>query len=242
MKFVRKIFNILLLKLLPRGQYKNYQNYIYNTNTKNYSKIGEHVHLLPPLYLSPQNIELESFTRLQTGVHIITASTQKVVIKKYSVISAETMIVNNTHIPTVGIPQYLSYIGINDVDGRLVIPEDVWVGVRCIILPKAKIGRGCVFGAGTLVNKTYPPYSVVAGVPGKIIGVRFSLEQILKHEASLYPQKERFSKEYLEELFKEKYSNLKVIGLTEIGSIYEDKLLNCKLALGMADYSNASNL
>ena len=52
------------------------------------------------------------------------------------------------------------------------IDEDCWIGSNCSILGGTKLGRGCVVGAGSVVNKEFPPYSVIAGVPAKIIGKR----------------------------------------------------------------------
>lgn len=52
------------------------------------------------------------------------------------------------------------------------IEEDVWVGARCTILPGVTIGRGSVVAAGTVVNKDVPPFSIVGGVPAKIIKSR----------------------------------------------------------------------
>lgn len=216
MRIIKKIFNSFLVRILPRGAYLNYQYFMYNINPKNYTSIGEHVHLLPPLYLNPRNVELESFTRLQTGVNIIASHKQKVTIKKHTSVGAGCILIAGAHIPTVGLPQYLSYTGINDINSHLVIPEDVWIGARCIVLSKAKIGRGCVIAAGAIVNKSYPPYSVIAGVPAKIIGIRFSLDQILQHEKLLYKEEERLDLSYLQTLFTNEYSGLKVIGTDKI--------------------------
>ena len=47
------------------------------------------------------------------------------------------------------------------------------------------IGRGSVIGAGTIVTKSVPPYSVVVGNPGKVIRKRFSDDQIKKHNEML---------------------------------------------------------
>lgn len=52
---------------------------------------------------------------------------------------------------------------------KVVIEDDVWIGIRAIILPGIKIGRGAVIGAGAVVTKDVPPYTVVGGVPAKII-------------------------------------------------------------------------
>lgn len=52
------------------------------------------------------------------------------------------------------------------------IGNDCWIGRRAIILPGVHIGDGCVIGAGAVVTKDIPAYSVVGGVPAKIIKYR----------------------------------------------------------------------
>ena len=59
----------------------------------------------------------------------------------------------------------------------VIIGDDVWIGARAIILPGVEIGNGAVIGAGAVVTKNVPPYSVVGGVPAKIIKCRISKEQ-----------------------------------------------------------------
>lgn len=54
----------------------------------------------------------------------------------------------------------------------VTIGNDVWIGSRVIILPGVTIGDGCIIGAGAVVTKDVPPYSVVGGVPGRIIRKR----------------------------------------------------------------------
>lgn len=51
----------------------------------------------------------------------------------------------------------------------VIIGNDVWIGRRVIILPGVHIGDGCVIGAGAVVAKSIPPYSIVVGNPAKII-------------------------------------------------------------------------
>ena len=57
---------------------------------------------------------------------------------------------------------------------RIVIGDDVWIGTRVIILPGVKIGTGSIVGAGAVVTKDVPPYSVVGGIPAKVIKIRES--------------------------------------------------------------------
>ncbi len=56
--------------------------------------------------------------------------------------------------------------------GKIVIEDDVWIGANVTILPEVTIGHGAVVGAGAVVTKDVAPFSIVAGVPAKVIGVR----------------------------------------------------------------------
>lgn len=54
------------------------------------------------------------------------------------------------------------------------IGKNVWVGARSTILPGASIGDGCVVAAGSVVpGKEFPPNTVIAGVPAKVIKSKF---------------------------------------------------------------------
>ncbi|NEO90351.1 MAG: acyltransferase [Moorea sp. SIO3G5] len=54
----------------------------------------------------------------------------------------------------------------------VIIEDDVWIGAGVRILDGCRIGRGSVIGAGTVLTKSVEPYSVVVGVPGKVIRKR----------------------------------------------------------------------
>lgn len=54
----------------------------------------------------------------------------------------------------------------------IVIGNDVWIGINCVILPGVNIGNGVVIGANSVVTKDIPAYTIVGGVPAKPIGVR----------------------------------------------------------------------
>ncbi len=57
----------------------------------------------------------------------------------------------------------------------IVIEDDVWIGSKATILDGVVIGTGAVVGAGAVVTKSVPPYSIVVGVPAKVIGMRENL-------------------------------------------------------------------
>ena len=54
----------------------------------------------------------------------------------------------------------------------ITIEEDVWIAARCTILSGVTIGKSSIIAAGSVITKDVPPFSVVAGVPGKIISTR----------------------------------------------------------------------
>ncbi|MBD3348108.1 MAG: hypothetical protein GF400_02795 [Candidatus Eisenbacteria bacterium] len=58
------------------------------------------------------------------------------------------------------------------VSAPVEIGEDVWIGGHAIVLPGTLVGRGAVVAAGAVVTGDVPPYSVVAGVPARVIGHR----------------------------------------------------------------------
>ena len=54
-------------------------------------------------------------------------------------------------------------------NGPVHIGDNVWIGDKVTILPNVTIGKGCIIAANAVVTKDIPEYSVVAGIPAKII-------------------------------------------------------------------------
>jgi maltose O-acetyltransferase len=88
-------------------------------------------------------------------------------------------------------------------DKGVIIEDDVWVGTRAIILHGVKVGRGAIIAAGAVVTREVPPYAIVGGTPAKVLKFRFSLEEILRHEETLYQPEQRLPasvlKKYLQD-------------------------------------------
>ena len=61
---------------------------------------------------------------------------------------------------------------------KTIIGNDVWIGARAIIKKGVTIGDGAVIAMNAVVTKDVEPYSIVAGVPAKIIKYRFNNDQI----------------------------------------------------------------
>jgi acetyltransferase-like isoleucine patch superfamily enzyme len=108
--------------------------------------------------------------------------------RRYVGISNNTIILNGGEHELHRVATYP--FGRRVVDG-LILPQrkegvvtdignDVWVGTRAIILGPVKIGDSAVVGAGAVVTRDVPPYSVVAGMPAKVVRMRASDDQIEK--------------------------------------------------------------
>lgn len=113
--------------------------------------IGNYCSFAPTVYISTANHPIDIFTS-----HPITYETWNGIGKK---------------------KRNLGNLG----DRYLKIGNDVWVGQNVIITSGCHyIGDGVVIGAGSIVTKDVPDYTIVVGNPAKIIKYRFSEEIILK--------------------------------------------------------------
>lgn len=245
MKSIKVLYNNIRIKLFLWLIGKENHNMwhrlqqIYNRNMdhSSYGSIDKNCDLGYEMISVPENVFLDNYTRIQSRLTFISYK-GKLRVKKYAAIGAGCIIIPGDHVPTVGVPQYLAgKLHINDVDGEIVVGEDAWIGAGTILLSHCQIGRGAVVAAGAVVSKPVPPYAVVAGVPAKIIASRFTIEQILEHEALLYPTDERMSRENLEKLFYEYFLGKHSIGKSEMSDEDREKLSNIKKELGIQTYS-----
>lgn len=56
---------------------------------------------------------------------------------------------------------------------KTIIGNDVWIGTNVVILDSIKIGDGAIIGAGSVVTKDIPAYSIAVGNPAKVVKMRF---------------------------------------------------------------------
>ncbi|MBQ0073389.1 MAG: acyltransferase [Prevotella sp.] len=70
-------------------------------------------------------------------------------------------------------------------DMPVTIEDGCWIGANVTILKGVTLGRGSVVAAGAVVTKSFLPYSIIGGVPAKLIKMRFTPEQIEEHERLL---------------------------------------------------------
>ena len=97
-----------------------------------------------------------------------------------------TFVLNNEH-PLNTLSTYpfkAKALGMSCVEaqtkGGIIVEDDVWIGYRATILDGVRVCQGSVVASGAVVTKDVPPYSIVGGVPAKVIGMRFDRETVDK--------------------------------------------------------------
>lgn len=76
--------------------------------------------------------------------------------------------------------------GSNPWDQPVVIEDDVWCGANVTILKGVTIGHGSIVAAGAVVTQSFPPYSIIGGIPARLLKMRFTEEQQEENDRLLY--------------------------------------------------------
>lgn len=110
------------------------------------------------------NLELGEYAEINTGCFLL--AKDEIIIGENSTLAYQTTILtsanpNGPHNELVKVYPKMS--------APVVIGNNSWIGARATILPGIIIGNFCVVAAGSVVTKDIPDYSVVAGVPAKVI-------------------------------------------------------------------------
>lgn len=132
------------------------------------AKVGKKVVYYPGVWISPPSkIVIGNDVDLALNVLITTGG--GVYIGDRTLIGYGTKILSSNHI----IPDKSKKIFYSGHESKKVtIRNDVWIGANCIILPGVVVGEGAVVAAGSVVTKNVRAFSIVAGVPAKVIKER----------------------------------------------------------------------
>jgi len=133
-------------------------------------------------FIPPQNCFVGNDVFFGAGGKILSTDS-KVQIGDKVMFGPEFMIITGDHRTNL-IGNYMFDVKEKEAgnDSPVVIKDDVWIGARAIILKGVTISEGSIVAAGSVVTKSVPPFSVVGGVPAKVLHKRFSDEEIQKHK------------------------------------------------------------
>lgn len=134
-----------VLKILEYDSNSFFENKVYISNAQDIT-IGKHCHI-------NENVFIQGCS-----------------IGNYVMIAPNVAILNSTHnYNDINIPMILQgeRKGINPI-----VEDDVWIGRNAIIMPGVIIKKGSIVAAGSVVTKNIEAYSVVGGIPAKLIKKR----------------------------------------------------------------------
>ena len=178
---------------------------------KRFGYIAPDSFITPPIKITkPENCYLMGNNTLRDAV--ILNLNAKFVLGKGSGATEGFKVATGNHAQIIG--RYYRTITEDEKPGGydkdVIVKEDVWIGMNVTLLCGVTIGRGAIISAGAVVTKDIPPYCIAGGVPAKPIKFKWTIDQILEHEATLYPEEERFTREQLERIFAETKTRCKV--------------------------------
>ena len=125
---------------------------------------------------------------------VLYAIYKKIIFGDNVLLGPNVTMVNGDHsIRKIGVPLIDNHDKEPEDDADIVIGDEVWIGANVTVLKGVNIGRGCVVAAGAVVVKSTPPYTIVGGVPAKVLRNRFTFREALKHETMLYSEERRLN-------------------------------------------------
>ncbi|MEP7287861.1 MAG: methyltransferase domain-containing protein [Chloroflexota bacterium] len=154
--------NLLLLKVLPNSAIR-----ILRLGN---AAVGQQVSIFAPLLIvnaSQDYSNLSIGNRVHIGKDVLIDLHQRVTIEDRVTISMGTRIITHQHVGQsplreMGYPYYSKPV---------VIEHGAYIGTNVVILQGIRVGECSVIGAGAIVNKDIPPYSVAMGIPARVIKV-----------------------------------------------------------------------
>ncbi|MDB0439597.1 CatB-related O-acetyltransferase [Clostridioides difficile] len=173
-------------KIYPRSN--DYQTiYLKNVITRDNIKVGEYT-IYNDFYNDPKDFEKNNV------LYQYPINKDKLIIGKFCSIAckAKFLMTSGNHTmkshSTYTFPIFYEEWDLNinhitdawDNKGDIVIGNDVWIGYDAIIMSGVKIGDGAIIGTRAVVTNDVPPYSIVGGIPAKIIKKRFNDDIISK--------------------------------------------------------------
>ena len=188
-----------------------YQNYFYVKRRKfGYIHPSSKIRF-PALIKGIENVFIYENSQIMGSSKLITTK-GKFILKKNSGAAEGLTVITGTHPYKLG--EFFITDAVKDIQisKDVIVEEDVWIGTNVTLLPGVIVGRGSILGSGSVCRNNIPPYAIVQGNIAKVIGFKFSPDEIIVHEKKLYDLNERLGLE----LLKSNYNKYFINRLSEI--------------------------
>ncbi|MBT1166995.1 acyltransferase [Bifidobacterium simiarum] len=131
--------------------------------------VGNNVRIYPGLRLEvptdSASVKIEDNVSIGQNFHVVSYASQ-LVIGSGTTISGNVFISNVNHgYQEIGVDALHQEL----IEKETVIGQDCFIGYGAVILPGTHLGKQCIVGANAVVSGDFPDYSVIAGVPAKVI-------------------------------------------------------------------------
>jgi len=168
MKKIRLILYYALISRLPNSWWPGGRLYnrLRTASLRGIISIGHNTKIQRSVYVGNGNhIEIGDNCLINESVRLDNVS-----IGNNVMIARESIVLGKMHeSANPGIP--MTSQGVKDVE-KTHIEDDVWLGLRVIVMPGVRIRTGCIIAAGGVVTKDTEPYGIYGGVPAKLIKKR----------------------------------------------------------------------
>lgn len=190
-----------LIECLLEGLKQFKLNY-FSTRKDRFGYLGEGSFVMSASTINTkENIYIYDHVNID-GNNILYVTGGKFIMKNYSGAARGLTVVTGNHVSEVG-ENVKDRGNANLIHKDIIVEEEVWIAANVTLLAGTCIGRGAIIGAGTVLRgNRVPPYAIVAGNPGKIIGFRYTVEEIIKHEQIRYRFEDRLDAKLLEQNYK----------------------------------------
>lgn len=157
------------------------------------------------VYIRPSSSDFKGLYNLSIGNHVsiprgstFYCTEASLTIGNKVIFGPKPTIITGDHRSDV-IGKYIidSHDKLPENDQPVVLEDDIWAGANVTILKGVTVSRGSIIASGAILTKSCPPYSIVGGIPAKVLKFRFTIDEILKHEEILYPESQRYTREQL---------------------------------------------
>ena len=171
-QLIRRIRIMWLLHVFPRFRF---------------CKVGHGFYIGRGCLIRPNSVAVGNYVFIGNRCHLAS----KVKIGNWVMLASQVSIVGGDHeCELVGTPTIWADRATNK---EVVIEDDVWIGHGATIMHGVRIGEGAIVAAGALVTHDVDAYSIVGGVPAKMIRTRFNTGQAEKHSLALTQLRRKYN-------------------------------------------------